>query len=337
MAFEPYECIDAGTEYCPCHLAETGDCILCSQLQKCDCCHCEHWKGVCIYQEFVWNNCKAKKMREYHKCKIIEKKIYSDSVVIFTIKAQESLLRDLTPPGSFVFLRKPKDVSLFDFPISLMDVNLKEHTMKLAIQLVGVKTNRIDELKENDDILIKGPYWNGILGLKHIKECPNNSTCVLIGRGIGQAPMIPVLKALNEKKCRIITIIDKGKYPNVFVDDYIDMYNPQVILCNTLEKGDLTLEFKEILLDTLINEKPYLVHCDGADILNYNVMKGIDAVNESEALSHEILYSCCNNAKMCCGEGVCGCCTRKNNDRVLRRMCKMQTDPKYVLEGRRKY
>ena len=81
--------------------------------------------------------------------------------------------------------------------------------------------------------------------------------------------------------------------------------------------------------DLISNNDIKLVHCDAADVLNYELMKAVEDMDKN------IKYSCCNNAKMCCGEGICGCCTRKNNDRKLRRLCKMQTEPKYVLEGRR--
>lgn len=74
MEYEIKDCIDAGSEYCPCHLAETGDCILCSQLSGKKFCDCINWKGVCIYQEFIWNGKKAKEERETYLGKIIKKR-----------------------------------------------------------------------------------------------------------------------------------------------------------------------------------------------------------------------------------------------------------------------
>mgnify|MGYP000921887947 CR=1 FL=1 len=55
MIKERMDCIDCGTEYCPCHLAESGECIMCSQLQGECFCDCVNWKGVCVYQE-LFNN-----------------------------------------------------------------------------------------------------------------------------------------------------------------------------------------------------------------------------------------------------------------------------------------
>ena len=48
MFKETIDCIDAGSEFCPCHLAESGECILCSQLQGSHFCDCLNWKGVFI-------------------------------------------------------------------------------------------------------------------------------------------------------------------------------------------------------------------------------------------------------------------------------------------------
>lgn len=334
MSYEPFECIDAGTEYCPCHLAETGDCILCSQLQGCKCCDCPHWKGTCIYQEFVWNNYKAKAGRKYYSCKIINKVHIEENLLLLEVEAPAYIVSNLVYPGSFVFVRHPHCEQCFDSPISIMDTDKEKNTFTIAIEIKGIKTKTVDLLNQNDNLLVKGPFWNGILGLRHVYRC-KNSTCVLIARGIGQAPMIPVLKKLYANGNKIITIVDKARNENTFIDKYLEKYNCEVLHCNTFVLGKTTIEFKELLIDLLLKEDATLVHCDGADILNYQVMKIVEKVNESKVDAPKIEYACCNNAKMCCGEGVCGCCTRKNNDHKLRRLCKEQTDPKFVLEGRR--
>lgn len=334
MGYEPFECIDAGTEYCPCHLAETENCILCSQLQGYKCCDCPNWKGVCIYQEFFTNNFKAKGNRKYHSCKIIDKVDIEKKLIILTVEAPSYLIDNLVYPGSFVFMRHPDSAQCFDAPIAIMDINPKEKYFKVAIELKGVKTNKINELNEKDNILIKGPYWNGILGLKHVENC-KDSTCLLIARGIGQAPMVPVLKKLKSNYNKLIVIVDKSKYEDIFIEEYLEKYYCKVHYCDTFDKGKLTIKFKELLIDTLINNDISLVHCDAADIINYHVMKIVEKVDKQKPGDINIKYACSNNAKMCCGDGVCGCCTITNNDDKLRRMCKLQTDPKYIYEGRR--
>ncbi len=313
---------------CPCHLAETGDCILCSQLAGKNFCDCGNWNGVCIYQEYASNNYKAKESRKYHNCKILEKNRFEDNVIIFKVGASDKLVSELVQAGSYIFARRPDTDTRFDTPISIMDTDTKNNTITIAIEIKGSKTKALDVLKVGDELLVKAPFWNGILGLKNISTI-KNSKCLIVARGIGQAPMIPPLKHLHANNNEITVVLDNSPYKNSFVNEYLEKYASKVIQCNTICRGRITDEFNNILNDLISNNDISLVHCDATDILNYELMKVVEDIDKN------IKYSCCNNAKMCCGEGICGCCTRKNNDRKLRRLCKMQTEPKYVLEGRR--
>ncbi|MBU3142163.1 sulfide/dihydroorotate dehydrogenase-like FAD/NAD-binding protein [Clostridium sp. CF012] len=313
---------------CPCHLAETGDCILCSQLAGKNFCDCSNWNGVCIYQDYASNNYKAKESRKYYYCKIVEKNKFEDNIIVFTLEASDKLVSELVQAGSYVFVRRPDTDTRFDTPISIMDTDTRNNTITIAIELKGSKTKALDLLKQGEDMLIKAPFWNGILGLKNINTIVN-SKCLIVARGIGQAPMIPPLKHLHANNNEITVVLDNSPYKNSFVSGYLDKYASKVISVNTIVRGRITDEFNNILKDLLHNNEIKLVHCDAADVLNYELMKAVENIDKN------IKYSCCNNAKMCCGEGICGCCTRKNNDRKLRRLCKMQTEPKYVLEGRR--
>ena len=49
----------------------------------------------------------------------------------------------------------------------------------------------------------------------------------------------------------------------------------------------------------------------------------------------DIDLSCCNNFKMCCGEGVCGSCTTRFSGHRVKRFCKVQANPRDIFEGRR--
>ncbi|MBU3126547.1 sulfide/dihydroorotate dehydrogenase-like FAD/NAD-binding protein [Clostridium tagluense] len=313
---------------CPCRLAETGDCILCSQLAGKNFCDCCNWNGVCIYQDYASNSYKAKESRKYYHCKIVEKNKFEDNVVIFTLEVSDKLVSELVHAGSYVFARRPDTDTRFDTPISIMDTDTRNNTITIAIELKGTKTKDLDILEEGEDMLVKAPFWNGILGVKNINNI-KNSKCLIVARGIGQAPMIPPLKHLHGNNNEITVIIDNAPYKNSFVNEYMEKYASKVILVSTICRGKITEEFNNILKDLISNNDIKLVHCDAADVLNYELMKVVEGIDKN------IKYSCCNNAKMCCGEGICGCCTRKNNDRKLRRLCKMQTEPKYVLEGRR--
>lgn len=325
MKYEIIDCIDAGSEYCPCHLAETGDCLLCSQLCGKTFCDCVKWKGTCIYQEYVWNGKKAKEGRRTYTCKIIKKEIIENDLLILSINVTHKLAKDLLRPGSFVFLRNPSTEEFYNVPLSVMDVQSEENIIKIALEIKGTKTKKINELNENDDILVKAPFWNGVFGINRVYES-KDATSIIIARGIGQAPIIPVMKKLYSNGNKIIVIIDKANYNTNFIKDYLQMCSAKVIECNTFCNGDTTDELKELLNKLLANENVNLVHCAGPDILIYKIM---------QFLNDRTNFSCCNNAKMCCGEGICGACTTRFKGHRVKRLCKIQTDPKYIFEGRR--
>ncbi|GLC32454.1 sulfide/dihydroorotate dehydrogenase-like FAD/NAD-binding protein [Clostridium omnivorum] len=325
MNYEIRDCIDAGTEYCPCHLSETGDCILCSQLSGKTFCDCINWKGVCIYQEYIWNGGKAKEGRKTYTCKIISKENPEDKIMVLTVLAPHELVKNLIHPGSYIFLRDHKTSPFYDVPISIMDINVEENTFTIAIEVKGIKTKKLDALKDEDKILVRGPYWNGELGLKHIYKSKDGIS-ILIARGVGQAPMVPVLKKLYANGNKTIVIFDKSNYKKSLIDKYLEMCNSEVIYCSTLQGGNLSEDFKNLLTKLMENNKINLIHCSGPDILNYKVI---------EYIGDKAPFSCCNNAKMCCGEGICGACSTRYKGHKVKKLCKVQIEPKYIFKERR--
>lgn len=325
MNYEFQDCIDAGTEYCPCHLAESGDCIICSQLSGKEFCDCINWKGVCIYQEFMWNGNKAREERKSIPCIIINKDIIDDKVAVFTISVSHKLAQSLQRPGSYVFLRNPNSNIYYDAPISIMDVNIEDNTIKLAVEIKGIKTKTLNELKVGEDILVRGPFWNGVLGLKNLLKL-RDSTALVVMRGIGQAPSVPVLKKLKANNNKIIAIIDKKPYTDIIIRNYLNEYSADIIESETLSSGELSNELKATINNLIQNNKISLIHCDGPDIL---IFKLLEFVNDSAE------FSCCNNSKMCCGEGVCGTCSLRYKNHVVKRLCKYQFDPKHLFASRR--
>ena len=92
------------------------------------------------------------------------------------------------------------------------------------------------------------------------------------------------------------------------------------------ENGELSNELKECLF-SLINKQGYShLHISGPDILAYKLTK---------EYKNSLTLSCCNNAKMCCGEGVCGSCSSRYSGHIVKRLCKVQCEPNNLFEGRR--
>ncbi|MDD6793818.1 MAG: FAD-binding oxidoreductase, partial [Clostridiaceae bacterium] len=169
MNKEKMDCIDCGTEYCPCKLAESGECILCSQLHGTCFCDCLNWKGVCVFQEFHNNGLKAKEGRKTYSCKITFVNEIEKDLLMIKFDAPHKLALDLVKPGSFIFIRTDEN-DFFDVPISIMDSNADKNEVTIVIEVRGVKTKKLKEAKVGSEIVIRGPYWNGVFGQDNINK-----------------------------------------------------------------------------------------------------------------------------------------------------------------------
>lgn len=328
MFKESIDCIDAGSEFCPCHLAESGECIICSQLHGSHFCDCLNWKGVCIYQEFYDNDNKAKESRKTYTCVVDKTILCEPDVLIVKFEAPHKLAIDLARPGSFIFIRSEENV-YFDVPISILESNIETNIISIMIEIRGIKTKKLLEIKEGGDIIIRGPYWNGVFGVKDIAKQHSNNVLVL-ARGIGMAPMMPVIQKLVANNNNVTLILDKQPYNDIYVNEWLEKLNIVPQEMNLIEKGDLSPEAKVTIKSLIKYNNVSLIHIAGADILTYSL---IDYLNELER--KDINLSCCNNFKMCCGEGICGSCTTRFSGHRVKRFCKVQATPRSIFEGRR--
>lgn len=327
MIKEAIDCIDAGTEYCPCKLAESGECLICSQCQGECFCDCLNWKGVCIYQELYNNGYKAKEGRKTYDCIVEEVLNYDNNMIMIKFKSPHKLVLDLAKPGSYIFVRTDEN-KYFDIPISIMNSDIENDIITIAVEIRGIKTNRLLNTKANENIVIRGPYWNGAFGIKNILAQKENKTLIL-ARGIGLAPMMPVIKKLVLQNNDLQVVIDKSPFEVNFASELLNQYNIKISENSLLEKGKLSDHAKVIIKDAL-NAGAKYIHVAGADILTYCVINYLNDIDRND-----VSLSCCNNFKMCCGEGICGACTSRFSGHRVKRFCKEQADPRSIFEGRR--
>jgi len=328
MVKEAIDCIDAGTEYCPCKLAEYGQCLTCSQCQGKVFCDCLNWKGVCIYQELYNNGNKAKEGRKTFDCTVTDVVKYNKDLIIVKFKAPHKLVLDLVKPGSYIFIRTDEDNHYFDIPISIMNSNIEEDIITIAIEVRGIKTVKLLNVKANENIVIRGPYWNGVFGIKNILAQKENKSLVL-ARGIGLAPMMPVIRKLIAQNNEVQVVIDKSPFKVNFSDELLNEYKVKVSESNLLDKGKLS-DYAKVIIKEALEKGVNYIHVAGADILTFSIINYLNDINRND-----ISLSCCNNFKMCCGEGICGACTSRFSGHRVKRFCKEQADPRNIFEGRR--
>lgn len=311
-----FYCVDSKTSYCPCHLVETKSCPVCSILRGEDYCDC-HWQGICIYQEFLWRNKKINK-RKSLVFDIVDKKYIRDNLITIKLKVNKpGILLSCNQPGVYTFLKGYNLPDFYNTPLSVMDVDNKNNTILFTIGVIGPKTKALANAKT---ITFKGPYFNGLFGLKHINSS-FKKRWLIIGKGIGQIPLILLIKKLNKNKNKLNVFLDPGLLKiNIVQDKLSQMGVPIQKIDLDSPKDEKTIE------DFIIYDSVDYICSVGSDLQHKKIQYLID----KSAKRIPLIIS--NNQKLCCGEGICGSCKVIHQGKAIN-MCKTQFDSKKILGG----
>lgn len=316
-------CIDCGSENCPCVLAESGDCLTCSRLQGKDFCDC-NWRGVCIYNEYIQNFKKVQNSRELQEVNILSKLKFPDELYVLCLDVGKGFALKASHPGSFVFLQPELNTPYYSTPISVLASDIDSGVLYVAVKNVGVKTKSI--CSKEDKLFMKGVYRNGIIGLTqfvlklkypHITSNVPESADIpqfkqerlmIITKGVGFAPAINLIN-LCWDKCPVDIVIDKDKICSELVRDFL---NPAMT-----ESLSLVSLANPVSLDTLrsrIQEGSYTAVAVFASEYYQSEIK--------KFLLPDIHFMFSNNTTLCCGEGICGACGFGNQYGQVHKACK---------------
>ena len=115
-------------------------------------------------------------------------------------------------PGHFVMARIDEHGERI--PLTVADFNARQGTVTVVIQAVGKTTLEMMALREGDAIL----DFIGPLGLpSHIRNL--DGTVVLVGGGLGVAPIYPQLREYKKQGNRTISIVGFRNRDLVFWED----------------------------------------------------------------------------------------------------------------------
>lgn len=331
MGHSTYDCIDAGTENCPCYLALTGDCLTCSRLQGKDYCDCM-WKGVCIYNEFQQAGERINNPRKDFKAKITARKFYLDDLVVFVLKVGKGFALKATRPGSCVFLRAPDEPNFYQFPVSVMWADPDRGEIHLAVKILSAKTKTLYETGTH--LVVRGVYRNGIQGIREIRrKFRSGGSSLLISKGIGFAPAVLLARTLRERG-RVDFIIDKSKICDELISDYLELLSRSSKEESEQSSHRGTVHYlsfsepKQLLeLEELIETKKISKESDGSNRYDKVAILASDyyqkVIGEKiRRILPEAALGFSNNARLCCGEGICGACTKVTEAGETIRLCK---------------
>jgi len=174
---------------------------------------------------------------------IVEKKILSESVKLMKIKAP--LVAKKAKAGQFIILRI--DEKGERIPLTIADFDVKKGTITIIFMEVGKTTKRLGTMKVGDAIL----NFAGPLGIA--SEIENFGTVVMIGGGVGIAPLYPVIRALKQKGNHVISILGARNEKLLMLEKEIEEFSDELHIC-TDDGSKGTKGFVSNILQNLIDE-----------------------------------------------------------------------------------
>ena len=129
--------------------------------------------------------------------KIVSKRFYSENVVEIVVEAP--LIARSRKAGHFVIVRVDQHGERM--PLTISDADVKQGTITLVVQRIGVSSSKLCALEAGDTIAdLVGP-------LGKATDIRKFGTVVCACGGVGAAPMLPIAQALKAAGNRVITVL----------------------------------------------------------------------------------------------------------------------------------
>lgn len=223
---------------------------------------------------------------------IVSKKQLSENV--FTAEIEASLIAQPAKPGQFVIISINSDYGE-RIPLTIAEADPKRGTIRLIWQRVGKTTAELSDLKVGDKIAnVVGPLGKPT----HIE---NFGTCVCVGGGIGNAPLLPIARALKQAGNKIITVIGARTKELLILEEEFAQISDELIVTTDdgsyKRKALVTEPLKEICER---DPKPNQVFVIGPAIM----MKFCCEVTKKFNIPTQVSL----NTIMVDGTGMCGGC-----------------------------
>ncbi|MHC4285852.1 MAG: sulfide/dihydroorotate dehydrogenase-like FAD/NAD-binding protein, partial [Planctomycetota bacterium] len=164
-------------------------------------------------------------------------------------------------PGQFAIISINNEYSE-RIPLTIADVDPKRGTICLIWQRVGKTTAELAQMQQGDEIAnVTGPLGKPT----HIEVF---GTVVCVGGGIGNAPLLPIAKALKEAGNNVISILGaRTKELIVLEDDFSNISDELIITTDDGSHGRKALVTEPLKEVCQRDKKPDLVVAIGPAIM----------------------------------------------------------------------
>ena len=224
--------------------------------------------------------------------KIVKKEQLSEDVFLLDVEAP--LVARAHKAGQFVIVSVDEE-SGERIPLTIAGADADQGTIRLIFQRVGKATAQMAQFEKGDSL----GYVVGPLGCPtHIE---NVGTVVCVGGGIGNAPLLPIAKALKEAGNKIISIIGaRTKELLILEDEFRALSDEFVVVTDDGSYGRKALVTEPLKEVCRHNPKPALAIAIGPSIMMKFCCETTKEFNVSTQVSL--------NTIMVDGTGMCGGC-----------------------------
>ena len=239
-------CADVGTRNCPCPLAETGDCLVCSRLSGARECSCR-WAGVCVYNEYMQNGSMVRTKRKARSTGILQRLWQGDDLLMLQLRVPRGFALEASRPGSFLFLKPPGAPEMTSVPVSVMAADVEHESLWVILKIISAKTKALAACE--DFLEMRGIYRSGLLGKGaagmldlHDPGISVRKRWLILTKGVGFAPAVNLIR-WAAGRIDIHVIADPEKVGDDVIRQQFRAWQPEA---HRSESGRFRLEFQSL-------------------------------------------------------------------------------------------
>jgi glutamate synthase (NADPH/NADH) small chain len=172
---------------------------------------------------------------------VLAKGLLCDTIAEFRVYCPQVAL--FCEPGQFVVVRG--DEKAERIPLTIADFDRDEGSITLVVQIVGVGTRKLDRFEKGDRFVdVVGP-------LGRASEIEDYGSVVLVGGGLGIAPVFPIQRAMKEAGNRVTSVIGARSKDLLFWEDRMRATSDELFVATDDgshgEKGFVTDILKQLI------------------------------------------------------------------------------------------
>ncbi|MGB4654904.1 MAG: dihydroorotate dehydrogenase electron transfer subunit [Bacteroidales bacterium] len=222
---------------------------------------------------------------------LVDINLYSDTLFSLVLKCPVPL--PTINPGQFAQVLVPNSKSVFlRRPFSIFHVNYDNNTISFLIKEKGKGTSELKDTKPNQIINVIFPLGNSF-------SEPKGDNVLLVGGGVGIAPMLMLAKKLHEQNRNVDVLYGVVNSSEIVEKYFLSKYSKLHICTDDGSEGFKGFVTENPILRQNIDKYDSIYVC-GPDVMMKKVAK--------IALDRNIHCQVSLENTMACGFGACLCC-----------------------------